>query len=103
MQGIRRCGKEIWIISCKEVYGKTLLYIENEPEKAAVMKLTGKSTVDERDIDALNTLGFQFDLKGYVPDRLKIKVDELNSNIDNAWNQNSSAMVGLSHCSNIIK
>lgn len=41
------------ILTPKNVYGKTLFYCENE----AVCALTGKKTLDERDVKNLRALG----------------------------------------------
>jgi len=44
----------------KQVYGNEMLYIKNETIAATVRSLTGKKTIDQRDIDALIKLGATF-------------------------------------------
>lgn len=41
----------------RDVYGNTLLYINDENKAKAVQTLTGKKTIDSNDIKALQALG----------------------------------------------
>ena len=41
----------------KTAFGKTLHYVVNPPQAAALTRLTGKKTINENDIAALETLG----------------------------------------------
>jgi type IV secretory pathway TraG/TraD family ATPase VirD4 len=41
----------------KSVYGVDKIYINDEKTAASVSKLTGKKTIDARDIEALSELG----------------------------------------------
>ena len=45
----------------KDVYGNPLFYVVGA-EGAAIKKLTGKKTVDQRDLDALEALGHTTEL-----------------------------------------
>ena len=45
----------------KSVYGQDLLYVVG-PEAKDIQTLTGKKTIDRRDIAALETLGHTFEL-----------------------------------------
>ena len=45
----------------KNVYGQDLLYVVG-PEAKDIQTLTGKKTIDRRDIAALETLGHTFEL-----------------------------------------
>lgn len=45
-------------IEIKSNYGQDAIYIISEPHKSAIAWLTGKKTIDKRDIEALKKLGF---------------------------------------------
>jgi hypothetical protein len=45
----------------KRVYGNDLIYVKSEHEPALVV-LTGKLTINEKDISALKDLGFEFEV-----------------------------------------
>ena len=47
----------------KSVYGNVLVYFakENEKERDAFLRLTGRKTITESDIAALKVLGFKFE------------------------------------------
>ena len=47
----------------KTAFGKTLHYVLDPQYKAALMSLTGKKTINETDIAALETLGVAVNLK----------------------------------------
>ena len=47
----------------KTAFGKTLHYVLNPQYKAALTSLTGKKTINEKDIAALETLGVAVNLK----------------------------------------
>ena len=47
----------------KTAFGKTLHYVIDPTYKAALMRLTGKKTIDETDIQDLETLGVAVNLK----------------------------------------
>lgn len=51
----------------KSVYGNVLLYVVSD-HKAAVETLTGKKTVDKKDIAALRALGFTIEMTGESPE-----------------------------------
>ena len=47
----------------KTAFGKTLHYVVDPTYKAALTRLTGKKTINESDIAALETLGVAVNLK----------------------------------------
>ena len=47
----------------KTAFGKTLHYVVDPTYKAALTRLTGKKTINENDIAALETLGIAVNLK----------------------------------------
>ena len=47
----------------KTAFGKTLHYVVNPTYKAALTRLTGKKTINESDIAALETLGISVNAK----------------------------------------
>ena len=47
----------------KTAFGKTLHYVLDPEYKAALTRLTGKKTINETDIAALETLGLAVNLK----------------------------------------
>ena len=47
----------------KTAFGKTLHYVLDPTYKAALMSLTGKKTINETDINNLDTLGLAVNLK----------------------------------------
>ena len=47
----------------KTAFGKTLHYVLDPQYKAALTRLTGKKTINENDIAALETLGLAVNLK----------------------------------------
>ena len=47
----------------KTAFGKTLHYVIDPTYKAALTRLTGKKTINETDIAALETLGIAVNLK----------------------------------------
>ena len=47
----------------KTAFGKTLHYVVDPTYKAALTRLTGKKTINENDIAALETLGVAVNLK----------------------------------------
>jgi len=47
----------------KTAFGKTLHYVLDPTYKAALMSLTGKKTINEKDIANLETLGIAVNLK----------------------------------------
>jgi len=47
----------------KTAFGKTLHYVLDPQYKAALTRLTGKKTINENDIAALETLGVAVNLK----------------------------------------
>lgn len=52
------------LIKCHErnVYGRVLIYVDDPKQAKMLAALTGKNTLDYRDIEALETLGFAIDL-----------------------------------------
>lgn len=55
---------KIGVIRCyeKNVYGRVLIYVSDQKQARMLAALTGKNTLDYRDIEALETLGFTIDL-----------------------------------------
>ena len=47
----------------KTAFGKTLHYVVDPTQAAALTRLTGKKTINENDIAALETLGLAVNLK----------------------------------------
>ena len=47
----------------KTAFGKTLHYVVDPTQAAALTRLTGKKTINENDIEALETLGLAVNLK----------------------------------------
>ena len=47
----------------KTAFGKTLHYVVDPTQAAALTRLTGKKTINENDIAALETLGVAVNLK----------------------------------------
>jgi hypothetical protein len=52
------------VITCteKNVYGRILIYVNNEYQARMLAALTNKSTLDYRDLEALQNLGFSINL-----------------------------------------
>ena len=50
-------------VTQKEVYGNTLTYVADESVRNSIKKLTGRKTLTDYDIEALNELGFVLVLK----------------------------------------
>jgi hypothetical protein len=46
------------LITTKNVYGKTLIYVVKQEQREAIKTLTKKETIDTYDIRALEKLGF---------------------------------------------
>lgn len=42
----------------KNVFGRTMMYVQNPETAKTIAVLTGKLTLDDKDIDALKKLGF---------------------------------------------
>lgn len=49
----------IIVIHRKSSYGSVFHYVQNEPAKTALATLTGKKTLNARDIEALRQLGHE--------------------------------------------
>jgi hypothetical protein len=52
------------MIECaeKNVYGRMLIYVTNEQQAKYLRILTNKTTLDYRDLEALQNLGFEIQL-----------------------------------------
>ena len=52
------------VIQCaeKNVYGRMLIYVEDERTARMLSVLTNKTTLDYRDLEALQNLGFEIQL-----------------------------------------
>lgn len=49
---------KVILVERKQVYGNTLTYVKDESVRNSIKKLTGRKTLTNYDIEALNELGF---------------------------------------------
>jgi len=54
----------------KNVYGRVLIYVEDKLQAKMLYVLTRKTTIDYKDLEALQNLGFQIVLTPLKPETL---------------------------------
>jgi hypothetical protein len=64
MGNVTKLPQDKWTITCaeKNVYGRILIYVHDEYQARMLAALTNKSTLDYRDLEALQNLGFSINL-----------------------------------------
>ena len=64
MTNVTNINSKKMVIKCSEknVYGRMLIYIDNEYQRKMLSILTHKTTLDYRDLEALQNLGFEIQL-----------------------------------------
>lgn len=50
------------IVSIKQIYGKSLIYPENEPAKLFT-QISRRKTLDRQDVEVIKQLGFEVEIK----------------------------------------
>ena len=68
-------------VKIKNVYGNELIYVVSE-HKDTLQKLTGRKTLTENDVKALQDLGFTFQQADMISNILAVSkpINELNEN-----------------------
>jgi hypothetical protein len=64
MSNVVNLKRDKYVITCaeKNVYGRLLIYVQDEYQAKMLAALTNKTTLDYRDLEALQNLGFKINL-----------------------------------------
>ncbi len=64
MSNVTQIKRDKYLITCaeKNVYGRLLIYVQDEYQAKMLAALTNKTTLDYRDLEALQNLGFTINL-----------------------------------------
>ncbi len=64
MSNVTQIKRDKYFITCaeKNVYGRLLIYVQDEHQARMLAALTNKTTLDYRDLEALQNLGFTINL-----------------------------------------